>query len=167
MRRAAMRSRALLLGSLALLAGMGLPGCLQGGLVGKPVPAFRVATNEGAWVDETTHLGRYVVLDLMATWCQPCKLEVAHLREVQRLHGDRVAILSIGADPTETTVDLARFEREEGATWPHALDFNGSVGRAMQMRIIPKLLLVDPQGVVVLEAEGEVPAARISALIRG
>lgn len=159
------RRRALLLGSLLLLAGVGLSGCLQGGLAGGPVPAFEVVTEKGERVNETTYLGRWLVLDLMATWCQPCKLEVEHLREVQRVHGDRVVILSIGADPTETTVDLDRFAREHGAAWSHALDFDGSMGRAMQMRIIPKLLVVDPQGVVVLEREGEVLPAAIGAAI--
>ena len=156
--------RALLLLAI-VVAFAGLSGCLDGGLVGKPVPAFEVVTDKGQRVNESTHLGRYVVLDLMATWCQPCKLEVAHLQEIQRLYGDRVVILSVGADPTETTVDLERFAREHGATWDYALDYDGKVGRAMGMRIIPKLVVVDPQGVVVLEREGEVLPAAISRAI--
>lgn len=147
------------------MAGVSLSGCLQGGLVGKPVPAFEVVTDRGERVNESTYLGRWVVLDLMATWCNPCRLEVGHLAEVQRIHGEEVVILSIGADPTETTTDLARFAREHGAAWAYALDYDGSVGRAMQMRIIPKLLVVDPQGIVRLEREGEVLPAAITRVI--
>lgn len=158
------RPRALAL--LAMVAAAAsLSGCLQGRLVGEPVPSFQLVTSDGTQVDETTYLGKWLVLDLMATWCGPCRLEVGHLREVQRVHGDQVVILSVGADPTESTVDLERFSREHGATWSYALDYNGSVGRAMGLRIIPKLLVVDPQGVVVLEREGEVLPAAISRAI--
>ena len=154
------------LACLALLAlSASLAGCLQGSLVGKPVPPFEVVTSEGVRVNESTYLGRFLVLDLMATWCAPCELEVAHLREVQRLHGDEVVILSVGSDPTETTTDLARFAQETGATWPHALDRDGTVGRAMGVRTIPKLVVVDPHGVVVLEREGEVYPAAISRVV--
>lgn len=152
---------ALVLGLVATTSG-----CLSGGpLTGKPVPAFEVTTSEGAVVNETTYLGKWLILDLMATWCGPCKLEVQHLLEVQRLHGDKVAILSIGTDPTETLADLEAFEAEYGANWPYAIDRSGEVGRAMEMRIIPKLIIVDPEGVVVFEREGEVLPAAINRVI--
>lgn len=143
-----------------------LAGCLGGGrLVGQPPPAFEFVTNEGTRVNETTYLGKFVILDLMATWCAPCRLEVAHLREIQRLHGDQVVIISIGADPTETMAQLDAFGEELGATWPYALDRDGRIGRAMEMRIIPKLVILDPEGVVVFEREGEVLPAAISRVI--
>lgn len=149
-----------------LVAAPFLAGCLGGGrLVGAAAPPFDVVTSDGMRVNETTHLGKYVILDLMATWCAPCKLEVGHLREVQRLHGDRVVILSIGADPTETMAQLDAFSREHGAAWPYALDRDGAIGRAMGMRVIPKLVIIDPEGVVVFEREGEVLPAAISRVV--
>lgn len=160
--------RALLLACLLVGAPLAA-GCLSpaGGLVGKPVPAFALVTSEGERVNQTTWQGRYLVLDLMATWCAPCKLEVDHLKEIHAAYGDRVAILSVGADPTESSAELDQFAKDHGATWPHALDFDGAVGRAMRINIIPKLLVVDPQGRVVLEREGEVLPAVIAAAIEG
>lgn len=152
---------------LALLVALpSLTGCVEGGrLVGEPLPAFSLVDSEGRVVNETTHLGRWLVLDLMATWCGPCKLEVAHLREVQRLHGDDVVILSVGVDRGETLEDLRAFGEEHGATWPYAIDRDGSVSRALRLGIIPKLIVVDPEGVVVLERQGEVLPAAISRVI--
>lgn len=160
-----MRRPWLVLLVVVLVAPM-LAGCLGGGrLVGEPSPPFEFVTNEGTRVNETTYLGQYVILDLMATWCGPCRLEVAHLREVQRLHGDDVVIISIGADPTETMEQLDTFGEELGATWPYALDRDGRIGRAMDMRIIPKLVILDPEGIVVFESEGEVLPAAISRVV--
>lgn len=149
-----------------LVSALALSGCLSGGpLTGKPSPAFTLVDSEGTLVNETTYLGKWVVLDLMATWCGPCKLEVAHLREVQRLHGDDVVILSVGTDPGETMQDLERFGEEHGATWPYALDRDGKVRTAMGMRIIPKLVILDPAGNVAFEREGEVLPAAITRVI--
>lgn len=148
-----------------VVAGVAFSGCLQDDLVGKPVPPFEVVTDEGVRVNETTHLGTWLVLDLMATWCGPCVLEVAHLKEVQRQHGDQVVILSIGADPTESTTDLRDFGLKHGVTWPQALDRDGSVGRTMGLRTIPKLIVVDPEGTVVMARGGEVYPAAITRAI--
>lgn len=158
--------RALLVAGLLAAATLS-SGCLAGGMEGKPVPAFHVVTTDGERVNESTYLGKYVVLDLMATWCGPCILEVAHLKEVQRLHGDDVVILSIGVSPADSPADLDAFSKEHGSTWAHGLDVDGNVGRAMGLGIIPKLVVVDPQGVVVLERDGEVLPAAISRAMGG
>ena len=151
---------------LPLAAAILLSGCLAGGsLVGQPAPTFEFVASDGTYVNETTHLGQWVILDLMATWCGPCRLEVAHLREVQARHGDEVAIFSIGVDRGESMQDLDRFGEEYGATWPYALDRSGEIKTAMEMRIIPKLVIIDPQGVVAFERQGEVLPAAITRII--
>ena len=150
---------------LALALVLPLAGCLGDGLVGNPSPAFTLYTSDGGVVTEKSYLGRFVVLDLMATWCLPCRLEVDHLREVQRVYGDRVAIVSVGVDRDESMADLDAFAARYGATWPHALDHNGSVARAFDLRIIPKLIILDPEGKVVFAREGEVLPAAIARVI--
>lgn len=150
---------------LALLLALPLAGCLGDGLVGEPAPGFTLYTSDGGVVTESTYRGRFVILDLMATWCLPCRLEVDHLREVQRAYGDRVAIVSVGVDRDESMADLDAFAARYGATWPHALDHNGSLARAYGLRIIPKLVILDPEGKVVFEREGEVLPAAIARVI--
>ncbi len=158
-----MRGAPLLLACLLLASG-----CLgQGGgsaLVGKPVPSFSLVTSEGQRVNESTWLGRYVVLDLMATWCAPCRVEVGHLQAVQRTYGDRVAILSIDVDPTESSAELDQFAQEHNATWPHAFDFDGRVGRSIGLGI-PTLVIVDPTGKVAYQHEGEVTPEEIGRVV--
>lgn len=149
----------------AVLAATTLVGCLDDGLVGKPVPAFDLVTLDGQRVNETTYLGKYLILDLMATWCAPCKLEVAHLLEVQRLHGEKVAILSVSVDPDDSVEEMEAFGAEYGVNWPSALDPGATVAPKMGLTIIPKLLIVDPSGTVVFEAQGEVLPSAISRVI--
>ncbi|MEA3201591.1 MAG: hypothetical protein QOE90_3019 [Thermoplasmata archaeon] len=150
----------------ALLVALALTGCLGGspGLVGKPVPAFSLVTSAGEPVNETTWLGQYVILDLMATWCAPCKVEVEHLKDVHAQYGDRVPILSIDVDPTESSQQMDRFFLDHNATWPRAFDFDGKVGRAIGLGI-PTLVIVGPDGKVVYQHEGEVDVDTIRGVV--
>jgi thiol-disulfide isomerase/thioredoxin len=143
-------------------------GCLGAGgvdgLVGKPVPAFTLVTSEGQHVNQSTWLGHHVVLDLMATWCAPCRVEVGHLQVVRQAYGEQVMILSIDVDPTESSAELDQFAKDHNATWPHAFDFDGAVGRSLGLGI-PTLLIVDPQGRVVFQHQGEVKPDEIAAVV--
>jgi thiol-disulfide isomerase/thioredoxin len=153
------------LAAASLVAASGLAGCLEGSLVGQRAPSFTLVTSAGARVNESSFPGRFVILDLMATWCAPCRLEAEHLKQVQSSFGDRVVILSIGADPTETDAQLDAFAQQHGATWPHGLDHDGSIGRAYRLGTIPKLVIVGPDGRVAFEREGEVLPAAIASVV--
>src|SRR5205823_1464623 len=111
--------------------------------------------------------GRWVVYDVMATWCAPCRLEVAHLLDVQRALGPaRVAILSVDVSPTnETTAELEAFANETGMAWPRGVDWNLSVARAFDVVDLPKTVVVDPSGKVVFEAQREVQADEILRVV--
>lgn len=159
--------RKLAVAFLLVGAALATSGCLgSGDLVGERAPPFRLVTSDGQVVNETTHLGRYLVLDLMATWCGPCVLEVAHLKEIQARYGDRVEILSVGVDPNADTLEsLQAFADEHGVTWPHAVDDGRKLARAYGLGIIPKLVVIDPEGIVVLDEQGEVLPVAIARVI--
>lgn len=143
-----------------------LAGCIDRGYVGEPMPAFQVVTTDGVPVNETTHLGQWLVLDLMATWCAPCEVQTRHLQQVQQDFGEeRVAILSISVDPGERLEDLEAFAEKNGILWPHALDPGGEVGRTFRADRLPTVLVIDPEGIVVEEGQGELLPAAIARVI--
>lgn len=148
-----------------VLAAASLSGCLDRGFVGNPVPAFEVVTTDDVRVNETTHAGRFLILDLMATWCAPCKVQTRHLQEVQAQFGDRVAVLSISVDPNERLADLEAFARDNGVAWPHALDPGGVVGATFRADVLPTVLVIGPDGIVREEGQGELKPATIALAI--
>lgn len=55
-----------------------------------------------------------MLLDLWATWCGPCRLEVPHLVELQKEFGPRgLEVFGLDIDPGSDTVEAVREFMEE------------------------------------------------------
>jgi thioredoxin 1 len=67
-----------------------------------------------------------IVLDFMATWCGPCRIQMDELKKVQERYGDKIRIISVDVDPRETEGLLANYRKEVGAEWGFAMDDNGA-----------------------------------------
>jgi len=126
-------------GSLAALAG-----CLGGGGAsdGLTLPALDAAGSPGDAV-RVQPPDRVVLLDFFATWCAPCKPQMAHLREV---HDEfpGVHLLSITTERDKAAVRA--FWREYEGTWPVALDPDLRATERYSAGQVPTLLLLDADG---------------------
>ncbi|HLU39485.1 MAG TPA: redoxin family protein [Planctomycetota bacterium] len=70
-------------------------------LTGKAAPDFKATHVVDRRPDAPRELaladlrGRVVLLDFFATWCPPCRAGVDHLAELQRKHGDALAVVGV------------------------------------------------------------------------
>lgn len=121
--------------------------------------------------------GKAVLLDFMAVTCTSCRVLTEDvLRPLHAEYGNSsdFAILSIDtwADPAtgsatfggETREDLIRLQREEEVPWRHALDTDG-VYRKYSAVSLPKVVVVAPDGTIVLEKTGIPPLAEVRAAV--
>ncbi len=114
-----------------------------GGTVEGDAPDFTLTDTDGNSFSLSDFEGKVVVLDLMATWCEPCKQEIPHLKEVQQHYGDDVIILSISvAWGGDTNQGLATFKQERECTWRFAIDTDDVTTKYNAMTI-PKLVIID------------------------
>ncbi len=84
------RSWGLSLGTVCLLlAAVGLTRCSTGSGTSrseqtpKPMPAFALETLDGGRFLSADLAGKVVLVDLWATWCLPCLVEIPHWNELQ------------------------------------------------------------------------------------
>lgn len=64
--------------------------------VGAPAPLdFTLKSLDGADVSLASFKGKVVLINFWATWCGPCKAEIPDLAELQREHGDKLAVVGI------------------------------------------------------------------------
>jgi thiol-disulfide isomerase/thioredoxin len=121
---------------------------------GKPVPAFALKLLEGdKEVSRDALSGRFYLIDFWATWCVPCVADMGRLHAAWEKFEGRggFTILSVSLDEDAETV--AKFRN---GPWKmpwlnaHAAEgFGSSTARAFEVSYLPRLILVDPQGVIV------------------
>ena len=99
-----------------------------------------------------TFRGRYVLLNLWATWCAPCVAELPALVRLQaRAPGLRV--MAINTD--RAGVDAAAFLKSHGARAliPYR-DVDVTMLRSFKAYGLPLTVLIDPEGKIIARAEG-------------
>ena len=66
---------------------------------GKIAPDFKYVKNTGDSVRLSSFKGKYVVMDLWATWCGPCKAEIPRYENLQEVFADdNIVFISISID---------------------------------------------------------------------
>lgn len=94
--------------------------------------------------------GKVVIVDFMATWCNPCRQQIPQLRVVweKQEYKDKVVILSIDVDPSESDDALEAFMQNYGyASWIWARD-TAHLQVVYHVTTIPKTAVVDRDGYV-------------------
>ena len=69
--------------------------------IGKGMNAtnFEYENNNGEWVKLSDFRGKYVLIDLWATWCKPCIEEMPYLKEIENtLNDENIEFIAISID---------------------------------------------------------------------
>ncbi len=117
----AFRAKRRLLGKLILgwvsLAGMGLSACgnenAKRPWKGAAFPAFTLPAPDGTLHHSREYVGRPLLINFWATWCAPCRKEMADLDALHRTLGPRgLPLLAISVDVDRNLV--REYLRHEG-----------------------------------------------------
>jgi len=97
--------------------------------------------------------GKYVYIDVWATWCGPCKAEIPFLKEVEEAYqGKNIQFLSISVDRAKDHDTWKQMieEKELGGIQLFAdNDWNSDFVQAYKINGIPRFILIDPAGNIV------------------
>jgi len=108
------------------------------------------------------HVGKKVViLNFFATWCGPCKEEMPELIRFAEKHKND-PLLFIGIDASEPESTVQDFVREQGVTYPVAIDRNGQLQKAFSIRSFPTTVLIGADGTVQLYEVGSISNADVA-----
>ena len=115
-------------------------------LVGADFPGEVVlVTPNGEIVDFSTFKGKYVYVDLWASWCGPCCREVPHLQALEKeLEGSEVVCVSISTD-TDESAWKARLE-ELNMHGNQLFDRDNKLSKSLKVGGIPFFVIYDKEG---------------------
>lgn len=97
--------------------------------------------------------GKYVYIDVWATWCGPCRAEIPFLKKVEeKYEGKNIAFVSISVDVQKDLEKWKKFvaEKQLGGVQLFAdKDWNSDFMKSYSIDSIPRFILIDPTGKIV------------------
>ena len=97
--------------------------------------------------------GKYVYIDIWATWCAPCKAEIPHLKALEEeLSGSDIVFMSISLDKKADLQKWKNFVKKEALGGVQLIaenDFNSDLANTYKINSIPRFLLFDKSGNII------------------
>ena len=114
--------------------------------VGDPVPDKRLPVLDGEGYGEIAdYRGRWVLVNLWASWCPPCREEAPELeRFARRYRDDGVTVLGINVQ--DNSDDALAFLESSQTTYPQLRSVGDERSSAFGATGVPENYLVDPRG---------------------
>ena len=122
-------------------------------LIGKPSPTFEYVNYNGEKSKLEDFKGKYVYIDVWATWCAPCRGEIPFLQKVEEKYkGKNIAFISISIDQEkdfEKWKNMVKDKQLGGTQLFADKDWNSDFAKALGINAIPRFILIDPKGIVI------------------
>ena len=100
--------------------------------------------------DKALASGQLMMVDFWASWCGPCRASFPHLREMYKIHGEKVTFISISVDKDEKEWHKAL--EEEKLPWEQYLatpEFSKATRADYNLTSIPTFLIINPEGNII------------------
>lgn len=115
---------------------------------GMPAPLFDSETTAGNKMNWTDFKGKYLVVDVWATWCGPCKQEDPFFQRYADMYSsDKMAFVALSIDDGD---NVSRWQYEAGAKSKRVVQLRASDKMAFMgkygIESIPRYMLIDPEG---------------------
>lgn len=120
---------------------------------GNASPTFNFENHKGGTTSLADLKGKYVYIDVWATWCAPCLREIPFLKEIEKEFGDKnIQFVGISIDEPKD------YDKWTGMVTEHQLvgtqlmsdnNWNSQFVKDYAILGIPRFILIDPAGKIV------------------
>ena len=121
---------------------------------GMVAPDFELTMFDGSTVKLSDLKGKVVLLNFWATWCPPCRAELARVEKdiIEHFKGQDFIFLPVSRGEKREVVEA--FREKMGYAFPMGLDGDNSIYKKYAQTYIPRNFLIDKDGNVVKASVG-------------
>jgi thiol-disulfide isomerase/thioredoxin len=123
--------------------------------VGSRAPDFHaVDLVTGRATTLANYKDKVILLNIWATWCQPCRVEMPAIERLhQKLGGRDFQIVSVSIDADGDSV-VAAYARDLGLTFQILHNQSGDIQQIYQTTGVPESFVIDRDGIIVKKVIG-------------
>lgn len=114
-------------------------------------PTFNYENHNGGKSRLEDFNGKYVYIDIWATWCGPCIKEIPHLKQLINDYKDKIEFISIAIDPVkdhEKWKNLVDAKDLEGVQLFADNSWDSQFIKEYSIKGIPRFILIAPDGTI-------------------
>lgn len=119
--------------------------------IGSSAPPFRATSLTTPARPRTLadYRGQVVLLNIWATWCVPCRVEMPSLEKLEQALGPQgLKIVAVSIDNPGTDQQIRDFARQYGLTFEILHDASGAIEQAYQTTGVPETFVIGKDGVI-------------------
>lgn len=137
---------------------------------GQFVPEFTAETVTGEKVNfPKGYAGKIVMLDIWATWCAPCIMDIPHLKKAHdQWHDAGFEIIGISVDDRDKMKTFKQLIADKNVSWGQIAEGDGIQGRLgsmFEVTAVPFMLLVDGDTGKIIGTTKDLRGEKLSAFI--
>ena len=111
--------------------------------------------------------GNFVVINIWATWCPPCRKELPELAAFAKAHEkDHIKVWGLSVDTDQSEGELALFAAAHGIGYPIFKITPRTLAAFGNIPGIPTTFLVNPKGELVARHIGAITQAQLQQMIQ-
>jgi thiol-disulfide isomerase/thioredoxin len=116
-----------------------------------PSPSFDYINYNGGKTKLEDFKGKYVYIDVWATWCGPCRAEIPFLQKVEEKYQDKkIAFVSVSIDQQKDFEKWKAFVKGKSLGGIQLFaDKDSDFIKSYNITGIPRFILIDPNGIIV------------------
>ncbi len=114
----------------------------QRDMVSGIAPPLQGITLAGLPYELPAHPDKPVLVHFWATWCPICRTEQGAIQAIAHDHPQVITV----AMQSGTAIEVTRFMREQGLSFPALNDRDGSISHAWGVNAVPASFIISPDG---------------------
>jgi cytochrome c biogenesis protein CcmG/thiol:disulfide interchange protein DsbE len=119
--------------------------------LGTKAPNFKALTLDSIPKEKTLadYRGQVVMINVWATWCLPCRVEMPSIEALQRTYGPKgLKIVAVSIDDPGTEAGIRAFAKQYGLTFEILHDPKGEITDLYDITGYPATFIVGRDGVI-------------------
>ena len=113
-----------------------------------PAPDFSLVNLDGQEVQLSDFRGHPVIVNFWASWCQPCRAEMATFQEIFVAYKEQ-GFVFLAVNSQENRANAFDFAQSRALTFPILLDEDGKVSNRYRVLSLPATFFINKDGKII------------------